>query len=92
MIDLDLASINAVEDRKTMFVKEWFASMKVLDQTRRQFMPAKQDAGQGTKKEPGQKPVPQHEEDSRKPGQQRDDDGMKWHKEHERPVGGKQGR
>lgn len=52
----------------------------------------KRNTGQGTKKQPDQKPVPQHEEDSRKPGQQRDDDGMKWHQEHERPVGGKQGR
>jgi hypothetical protein len=54
-------------------------------------MSANRDGGQGAQKS-GQKPVPENEEDSRKPGQQQNEPGQVRQQQQDRPVGGRENR
>ena len=54
-------------------------------------MSANRESGQGTQKS-GQKPIPENEQDIRRPGQQRDQGSEGRQEEQDRPVGGKEKR
>ena len=54
-------------------------------------MSANREGGQGTQKS-GQKPIPEKEQDIRKPGQQQGQSGRGRKENQDRPIGGKENR